>query len=184
MKSFKQHIQESGRLFRFDDKPVIPKAQRYVFAPDNTGSGNVENNRGWEPPSDWQKKTGLFAGQYHHVLTYAVPRETRWIVTGKKGKNENPTVHFDVNDREDILSHRPVLSQYNTRQGFERTAGGEFFAQGETAPKPISQRVIEDPLNHIKQHFNVKFVRDLDDFRNRLNFKGIHHTFEGNFEDT
>jgi hypothetical protein len=182
MKSFKTFLNEGGRLYRVDDRLLIPKAQTYAFSPDNTGSGNVEFNRGWKPPSSWERKTGLFTGHYHHVLTYAVPRETRWIVTGKKTKNENPTVHFDIEDKEAIESHRPTLSQYNVRQGFVPTAGGEFFAQGEKAPTPISQTTIDNPLEHIGKHFNVKFVKDLSDFRNRLNFKGIHHTFEGNFE--
>jgi hypothetical protein len=182
MKSFKQFIIESGRLFRFDDKPIIPKAQTYAVSPDNTGSGNVEFNRGWEPPANWERKTGLYAGQYHHVLTYAVPRETRWIVTGKKTKDKNPTVYFDTNSRKAIEAHRPTISQYNVRQGFKRTAGGEFFAQGEKAPAPISQTVIDNPLEHIKKHFDVKFIPDLQDFKSKLDSEGTHHTAEGNFE--
>lgn len=180
MKSFKQYIFESGRLFRLDNKLLIPKTHTYAFSPDKTTSGNVE---GWNQiPPTWERKTGLFAGHYHHVITYAVPRDTRWIVTGKRTKDEKPTVHFDLFDKQDIESHRPVLSQYNVRQGFERTAGGEFFAQGEKAPRPISQRVIDNPLEHIGKHYNIKFIPDLDDFKSRLDSKGTHHNFEGNFE--
>lgn len=181
MKSFKQFIIESGRLFRFDDKLLIPKAQTYAVSPDNTESGNVEFNREWEPPANWERKTGLYAGQYHHVLTYAVPRETRWIVTGKKTKDKNPTIYFHTDDRESIEAHRPTISQYNVRQGFKRTAGGEFFAQGEKAPPPISQTVIDNPLEHIKKHFDVKFVPNLKDLKSRLDSEGTHHTAEGDF---
>jgi hypothetical protein len=186
MKSFRQYLLEAGKLFRFDAEPIIPKAHNYVFSPDNTGSGNAEMNRnsGWNPPSDWQERTGMFAGQYHHVLPYAVPRETRWIVTGKRGKNEKPTIHFDEGDKERIESNRPTLSQYRRKDGFIKTAGGEFFAQGENAPKPISQRVIENPLDHIRQHYNIKFVKNLGDTKKQLESDGIDHSAEGNFEES
>ena len=184
MISFKQYISEAGKLYRFDDEKLIPKAQEYVFSPDGTGSGNVENNAGWVPPEDWERKKGLFAGQYHHVLSYAVPRSTRWLVTGKRTKEEKPTIHFSEDDREAINAHRPTISQYNVRQGFKRSqSGGEYFAQADTAPSPISQKTIENPLEHIKQHFNVKFVPDLDRHKRDLEVRGIGHNFEGSFEE-
>jgi hypothetical protein len=184
MKSFRQYISEAGKLYRFDDKMIKPKAQTYAFSPDGTGSGNVENNAGWVPPEDWERKKGLFAGQYHHVLSYAVPRSTRWLVTGKRTKEEKPTIHLSEDDREAINAHRPTISQYNVRQGFKKSQanGGEYFAQADTAPSPISQKTIEDPLEHIKQHFNVNFVPDLDLHRKNLLAQNIHHNSEGDFQ--
>lgn len=184
MKSFKQYLSEArrGRLFRFDDTRLKPKAQTYAFSPDKSGSGNIENQAGWIPPESWTRETGLFAGQYHHVLSYAVPRSTRWIVTGKRTKDTKPTIHFAEEDRDDIKAHRPTISQYNVRQGFKQTQSGEFFAPGEVAPSPISQETIENPLEHIKKHYNVKFVDDLDHQKRLLDLKGIGHNYEGTFE--
>jgi len=180
MKSFIQYINESGKLYRFDDKQIIPSAQDYATSPDGTESGRVSPD--WQPPSDWKRSKGLFAGQYHHVLSYAVPRDTRWIVTGKKGKNEKQTIHFDEADRERISSHSPTLSQYNRRQGFKRTLGGEYFASGEDAPKPIKQTKITDPLSHIEKHYNINFVKNLTKHKRDLESQGVHHTAEGDFE--
>jgi hypothetical protein len=183
MKSFKQYLSEAGKLYRFDDKILKPKAQTYAFSRDDTGSVNVENNVGWVPPEDWEIKKGLFAGQYHHVLSYAVPRSTRWIVTGKRTKNEKPTIHFTEDDREAINAHRPTISQYNVRQGFKRSNPnvGEYFAQTDNAPSPISQKTIEDPIEHIKKHFNVIFVPDLDRHKRDLDARGINYNAEGDF---
>jgi hypothetical protein len=175
-KSFLQFITESGKLYRFDDRQLTPKAQEYAFSPDNTGSGNVS---GWEPPADWTRRTGLFTGKYHHVLTYAVPRSTRWITTGKRTKDSKPVVYFDESDRDAIAAHRPVLSQYNRRQGFARTLGSEYFAAGERAPSPVSQRVLENPLEEIGKHFTVKFVRDLDQHKSALDSEGVNYNAEG-----
>ena len=176
VKSFRQHLSESGKLYRFDDRQLIPKAQEYAFAPDNTGSGNVI---GWDPPADWTRRTGLFSGKYHHVLTYAVPRNTRWIVTGKRTKDSKPVVYFDNNDRDAIATHRPVLSQYNRRQGFVRTAGAEYFAPGGRAPRPISQRVLKNPLEEIGKHFTIQFVPDLDRHKETLEARGVNYSAEG-----
>lgn len=181
MLSFKHYLNESGKLYRIDDQPIIPKAHTYAFSPDNEGSGNIEK---WNPPSDWQKRTGLFSGQYHQVLAYAVPRQTRWLVTGKRTKTEKPTIHFSESDREAIEKHRPQISQYNIRQGFTRLPTGfEYFAQGDTAPNPISRKIIENPLEHIQKHYNVKFVKDLDDTRKDFLARRVYHNAEGHFED-
>lgn len=176
MLSFIRFITESGRLFRFDDQQVTPKAQEYATSPDGSQSGNVS---GWTPPADWKRSTGLFAGQYHHVLTYAVPRNTRWITQGARTKNSKPTVYFDQADREAIENHRPVLSQYNVRQGFQQSMGGEYFAPGERAPSPVSQRVLENPLDEIRKHYAVKFVSDLARTKETIDSWGINYSAEG-----
>ncbi len=183
MKTFRQYLNEAGRLFRFDDKSVAPKAQTYAFSPENLGSGNVQNTAGWTPPESWTREKGLFAGKYHDVLPYAVPRSTRWIKTGKRTKDTKPTIHFSEEDREAIEAHRPTISKYNIRQGFKQTQPGEFFAPGEVAPSLISQETIENPLEHIKKHYNIKFVDDLDHQKRLLDLKGIGHNFEGTFEE-
>ncbi len=184
MKSFKQYITEAGKLYRFDDKKLIPKAQTYAFSPDDTGSGNVKNNVGWIPPESWERKKGLFAGHYHNVLAYAVPRATRWVVTGRRTKDTKPTIHFSESDREAIMSHKPTVSQYNVRQGFKKSQDGiEYFVQGDKAPSPISQKTIKNPLEHIQKHYDVKFVPDLDSHKRGLEVRGIGHNFEGEFEE-
>jgi len=176
MKSFLQYITESGRLYRFDDKQVIPKAHEYAISPDGSESGNVA---GWNPPADWSRRTGLFTGKLHHVLPFAVPRATRWITTGARTKKSKPTVYFDKADREAIQSHRPVLSQYNVRQGFQQTVGGEYFAPGERAPSPVSQRVIENPLEEISKHYAVKFVSNLARHKETMDSSGLNYSAEG-----
>ena len=177
MKSFLQHITESGKLYRFDDRQVTPKAQEYAISPDGSESGNATT--GWNPPADWTRRTGLFTGTLHHVLPFAVPRATRWITTGARTKNSKPTVYFDEADREAIQSHRPVLSQYNVRQGFQQTVGGEYFAPGEHAPSPVSQRVIENPLEEISKHYAVKFVSNLARHKETMDSWGLNYTAEG-----
>ena len=179
MKSFLQYITEGGKVYRFDDNPITPKAQTYAFYPDGTGSGNISK---WKPPSDWSQETGLFAGQYHHVLPYAVPRDTRWIVTGSRTEDTKPTIFFSESDKERIKAHTSTLSVYNRRQGFQKTLRGERFAPGDVAPKPLSQTQITDPLSHIEKHYDIQFVSDLDAHKKELESKGIHHAAEGNFE--
>lgn len=182
MKSFKQYITEAGKLYRFDDKQIIPSAQDYATSPEGTESGRVTPY--WQPPSNWKRSKGLFAGKYHDVLPYAVPRATRWIITGKRTKDTKPTIYFSESDREAIMSHKPTVSQYNVRQGFKKSQDGiEYFVQGDKAPSPISQKTIENPLEHIQKHYNVKFVPDLDSHKRGLEMRGIDHNFEGEFEE-
>jgi hypothetical protein len=179
MKSFSQFLAEAGRLYRFDDQPITPRAQTYAISPDRTSSGNIS---GWKPPPDWSQETGLFAGHYGHVLSFAVPRDIRWVVTGKRTEDSKPTIYFAKADKQRIDDHTPTLSVYNRRQGFQRTSSGEWFAPGGVAPEPLSQTRITDPLSHIGKHYNVQFVDDIVAHKKGLESEGIHHSAEGDFD--
>jgi len=182
MRSFKEYITEAGmHLYRFDPPDTTPEVHTYATNRNRTVSVNVETGSEDVDPGLKDRITGLFAGQYHHALPYAVPRNVRWIVTGKKTKDENPTIHFSIDDKEAIELYRPILSKYNVRQGFERLSG-EHFKETEKAPTPISQTtIVDNPLTLIEKHYNIKFVKNLDDLKQQLNDNNIKHTAQGTF---
>ena len=202
MKSFKQYIIESERLFRFDDKKIIPKPQTYAFSPDNTGSGNVE--RWKDAPPDWERKTGVFAGKYSDVLPFSVPRETKWIIPHDRDESGKQTIYFAKSDRRRIKQHRSQLTQYNERQGFEKLRSGsefhqvgpgealageasgrigpeEYFSRSGADLRPIKKKIIQNPLRHLQRHYNVQFVDDLDAVKKHFTDNGIGHNAEGYF---
>jgi len=183
MMRFKTYLFEGRRLFRFDDlkdgKQIIPKPQKYAFDSDGSGSGNIDK---YDPPKDATIKTGLFADEYHRVLPYATPRSTRFIVTGQRTKKSKPTIHFDKKDKDKIMSHVTSLSQYGEQQGFKKTKTDEFFREGDKTPRPMSQKIIKNPLEHISKHYEIKFVDDLDDHKAKLDANKTHYEAEGEFD--
>jgi len=180
MKLFKEYLAEAGRLVRFDDRGRTPEPAEFAFSPDGSGSGRVTPE--WTPPANWKRDTGLFAGTIGHAAPYAAPRKTRWITTGTREGNRKPTIWFQKGDRDSIKKHISTMSQYNRRQGFKETLGGEVFRSGQNAPKAIDTTDITNPLKFIKNHYRVRFIDNLDYKIKNLLKRGIHHGAEGDFK--
>ena len=97
MQSFKEYLTESGRLFRFDDLPEdgvpkIPNTHEYGF--DGETSGRTDTWGDYPKGSNYTQKSGIFSGQLHEILPYALPRDTKWIKTEVSSGKEKPTLFF------------------------------------------------------------------------------------------
>jgi hypothetical protein len=71
-------------VYRFDQEKIgdfSKGLKTYYRSPDWTSSGTFSGEE--KIPSDWQKETGLFAGDLKDVIPYAVPRDVKWVVTKK-----------------------------------------------------------------------------------------------------
>lgn len=183
MKSFLTYLQEARKLFRFDDLPasgvpVTPRMHTYGFV--KTGSGRADSWGTYPKGKDYHEKTGMFAAEYAHSLPYSMPRDTRWIVTGKRSKTEKPTLFVAAADRKKIETHKTVVSEYRKKQQrFDSTGTTEYFTK--SAPRPISQKIHTNPLSLISKHMNVVFVDDLDAQKKHLEQNNINHGAEGDF---
>lgn len=179
MKSFKEHLQESGRIVRFDSMDRQPSTAEYAFSPDKQSSGRVTPE--WNIPSDWSKERGIFAGTIRHASPYSVPRSVRWITRGERRGKVKPTIYFDRADRKNIKSHVSRMTTYNKRQGFESTAGEEVFHKGIEPPRPVSTQEIRNPLKFLKKNYKVKFVPNLNWTKQKFVSGDIKHSSEGSF---
>jgi len=162
-------------VHRIDDSHIADfnkKLGTYHSSPDGSSSGQF--GPGEKIPEGWKSKTGLFAGEAAHVAPYAAPRGTSFVThAGENG--EKPTLVFGEQDKEKIQSHKPTLTSFSA-DGFQRTAGGEHFSP--QPGKPVSQTKINNPIEHMSQHYNVKFVPDLKTHVEGLRSQGVPHTGE------
>ena len=162
-------------VHRIDDSHIADfnkKLGTYHSSPDGSSSGQF--GPGEKIPEGWKSKTGLFAGEAAHVAPYAAPRGTSFAThAGENG--EKPTLVFGEQDKEKIQSHKPTLTSFSA-DGFQRTAGGEHFSP--QPGKPVSQTKINNPIEHMSQHYNVKFVPDLKTHVEGLRSQGVPHTGE------
>ena len=181
MQSFKEYLTESGRLFRFDDLPEdgvpkIPNTHEYGF--DGGTSGRSDTWGDYPKGSDYTQKSGIFSGQLHEILPYALPRDTKWIKTDVSSGKEKPTLFLDRSDIEKIMKHKTVLTQYKKKQGFERR-GSEYFKQSDTSPVPMKQTVYENPLDLISKHHDIVWTDNLNTQKQKLTDAGVAHSAEG-----
>jgi hypothetical protein len=166
---------ENEFVYRIDKDPIkdfSSSLKTYYRSPDWGSSGTFGSEE--KIPSDWQKETGLFAGNLKQVIPYATPRDTKWLVTYEDPKR--PTVIFNQRDRGNILSYRPHLSKFSASK-FIKVPSGEFFS---TDPKAaLKQEIVRNPLKFMKKWYNVLFVPDLEQTAKDLRSKNIHFDSEG-----
>lgn len=172
--NFRQFV-ENEFVYRIDKNPIsdFSKERRtYHRSPDWTSSGTFGNKE--KIPPDWHKETGLFAGELKHVIPYAVPRDVKWIVTYENPKR--PTVMFSQIDKARMAGYKPYLSKFSA-SSFTKVPSGEFFSSD---PRQASrQEIIRNPLNFIRQWYNVKFVPDVVELAKQLRSQNIHFDGEG-----
>jgi hypothetical protein len=116
----------------------------------------------------------LFAGELKHIIPYAVPRDVRWIVTYENSKR--PTVIFDQSDKTKMINYKPQLSRFPSST-FTRTPSGEFFSRNPGHPN--RQETIRNPINFMRQWYNVKFVPNLVNLATKLKTQNVHFDSEG-----
>lgn len=172
--SFKEWL-ENQDVYRVDPSRVSDFSQNlktYHRSPDWSSSGTFEKES--DVPADWQKETGLFAGQLKDVVPYAVPRDVRWIIT--YGNPKRPTVTFEEVDKPKIVGNQPYLSRFPASQ-FNQTPSGEFFSGN---PNQLSkQEAIRKPLNFIRRWYEVRFVPNLEKLANQLRTQNVEFSSEG-----
>jgi len=171
--NFRQFVENF--VYRIDKNPIQDFSQGlkiYHRSPDWTSSGTFGNQE--KIPTNWQKETGLFAGDLKHVIPYAVPRDVKWIVTYENPKR--PTVYFDQIDKARIASNKSYLSKFPSSK-FTKVPSGEFFSR--SPGQAERQEPIRNAFNFIRQWYNIKFVPDVIELSKELRSQNIHFDGEG-----
>lgn len=164
-----------SNLYRVDGDKIADfssKMRTYRHAPDWSSSGTFGTDE--EVPDGWGQATGLFTAELRHVVAYAVPRSTKWVVTWENPKR--PTIYFNENDRRAIASHQPTLSTFN-KSDFQQLPSKEFFT--DKPSNPTKQETIRNPLNFIRRWYDVQFVPNVVEKAKQLKSQNLHFNSEG-----
>jgi len=170
-----------NRVFRidpekrdFDDHSNL----RQYFVTQNGESGPAPS--GVVP--DWGKslkgsfKTGLYAGKYHDIVSYLIPRELPWILVPTSPKK---TLYVRKQDVSLIQKYSPWISSFK-QSDFEtlgREGQGEYFT--EKPPKAVKQVRIKNAWKVLQSKFLVYAVDDILATHKELVTKKIGFDSEG-----
>ena len=178
--NFKTWLKIRENIFRIDpeQRDFSQQLRHYFITPDGQ-SGSVPTK---DTIPDWGKnlkgviKTGLYAGKYHDILSYLVPRELPWILVPTTPKK---TLYVRDIDVKKIQEYRPWISSFdqNKFQSLSRDGQAEFFS--EMPPKPIKQIQIKNPYKIINKEFNLIPVKDIVAKNDELKSKNIGFDSEG-----
>jgi len=163
MKTFIEYLLEAKRVFRVDQGGIRPgkKARRYDFDPQNNSgvAGSI-------PGDNTTRMRGLFAAKKDEMIPYVGGRDVpfAWVqpVRGNRKGRIRGTVYYPASSEEEIKKRRPSVTSYSTeKQGFKQISTGEYFRPGQRVPRPTSTETIQNPLEYMRKHVNVKFVPNL-----------------------
>ena len=178
--NFKQWLKIRENVFRIDpEKRDFSLQPRHYFITPDGQSGSVPTK---DTIPDWGKnlkgvtKTGLYAGKYHDILSYLIPRELPWILVPTTPKK---TLYVRDIDVKKIQEYHPWISSFdqNKFQALSRDGQGEFFS--EMPPKPIKQIQIKNPYKILNKEFNLIPVKDIVAKNDELKSKNIGFDSEG-----
>lgn len=174
-----KYLYSDNDIYRIDDKEIKDfkkNLKTYYHSSDWTTSGIFNDES--KIPKGYLKSTGLFAADLKNVVPYVSPRGTQFIIY--KDKKNKSHVIFNINDKNEIQKHRPILSKFDRQKGnFKKLKNSnEYFS-----PNPgeaVSQEKINDPIDFIqKSGYIVDFVDDLYEKIKDLEKKNINFDYEG-----
>lgn len=152
---------------------------RQYFMTQNGESGPVPAP---DTVPDWGKslqgsfKTGLYAGKYHDIVSYLIPRDMPWILVPT---NPKKTLYVRKQDIPAIQNYSPWISSFDKSQ-FQvlgREGQGEYFS--EKPPKPSRQAQVKNPWRILQSKFSVQPVDDIMATHKELVAKKIGFDSEG-----
>lgn len=167
---FKEWLLESeSRVFRIDPTKVSDFASNpktYYFT--KSGSGAVDNTSkppAWAQGEQGTYRKGLFAGKYHDMISYMIPRDVPWLVAHTQPK---PTLYFSSENTADIQNYKPYISSFDASkfEPLSKDGQGEFFA--EKPPQPVKQAQIKNPLRILQNKFVVVPVKNAQELKSKL----------------
>lgn len=175
-----------NRVFRIDpekrDFENHSNLRQYFMT--NNGESGPTPSRDVVP--DWGKslqgsfKTGLYAGKYHDIVSYLIPRELPWILVST---NPKKTLYIRKQDVPAIQKYSPWISSFK-QSDFEvlgREGQGEYFT--EKPPQAQKQTQIKNTWRVLQSKFNVYPVDDILATHKELKNKNIGFDAEGDFSD-
>lgn len=182
MKNFSDWLE--NRLFRVDpERRDFEKHSnlRQYFITNKGESGPVSSPNvipDWGKSLEGMFKTGLYAGRYHEVISYLIPRELPWIIVPTKPKK---TLYIRKQDIKNIQEYSPWISSFNQNdfETLDRDGQGEYFT--EKPPKALKQIQIKNPWRILQNNFIVIPVDDIMDTHKELKNKKIGFDSEGSF---
>lgn len=171
-----------NRVFRidpekrdFDDHSNL----RQYFITQNGESGPVPAPN---TVPDWGKslqgsfRTGLYAGKYHDIVSYLIPREMPWILVPTKPKK---TLYIRKQDVPAIQKYSPWISSFKQDdfQTLGREGQGEYFT--EKPPEALKQTQIKNTYRLLQNKFIVNPVDNILATHKELKDKNIGFDSEG-----
>lgn len=173
-----------NRVFRIDperrDFEDHSGLRQYFMT--NKGESGPTPSRDVVP--DWGRslegsfKTGLYAGKYHDVVAYLIPRDMPWILVPT---NPKKTLYVRKQDVPSIQRYSPWISAFkqNDFQMLGREGQGEYFA--ERPPKAHRQVQVKNAWRLLQAKFDVRTVDDINATYKELKAKNVGFDAEGSF---
>ena len=179
MKNFQEWLE--NRVFRIDpeknDFDDHSKLKQYFFTKNGSGQTDSPNTvPDWGKSMEGSFKTGLFAGKYHDITSYLIPRNLPWILVPTFPKK---TIYIRKQDVSSIQRYSPWISSFKQSdfQVLDREGQGEYFAEKPT--KAHQQKQIKNNWRVLQSKFNVMPVDDIMAKHQELKNKNIGFDAEG-----
>lgn len=121
-------------------------------------------------------KSGIFAGKYHNIVSYLIPRQLPWILVPT---NPKKTLYIRQQDIPAIKDYKPWISTFK-QSDFEelgREGQGEYFT--EKPPTPHKQSQIQNAWRLLQSNFSVQPVNDILATQKQLIAQNIGFDAEG-----
>jgi hypothetical protein len=121
-------------------------------------------------------KSGIFAGKYHNIVSYLIPRKMPWILVPTKPKK---TLYIRQQDVQVVKDYKPWISTFK-KTDFEelgREGQGEFFT--EKPPTAHKQAQVKNTWRLLQNNFLLKPVSDILSTHKQLMAQNIGFDAEG-----
>jgi hypothetical protein len=127
-------------------------------------------------PTPGRFRSGAFAGKYHNIVSYLIPRKMPWILVPTKPKK---TLYIRQQDVQVVKDYKPWISAFK-KTDFEelgREGQGEFFT--EKPPVAHKQSQIKDTWRLLQNNFSLQPVSDILATHKQLMAQNIGFDAEG-----